>query len=172
MEWRKLAPWNWFGKEQEHGARHLPIRHSSTAPNFFSALRAEMDRLFEDSLQRFGLPPEAGLVLKPSLDISEGKHAYTVRVEIPGVEKGDVTLDVHEDTLTIRGEKRQEREESDESYHCVERSYGAFQRVLTLPDDADPERIDAKFRRGVLKVTIPKTDARAARARSIPIEHD
>jgi HSP20 family protein len=168
MEWKKLAPWNWFGKEQEH----LPVRRGSTAQDFFGALRDEMDRMFEQSLQRIGLPAEGGLVLKPSLDISEGKRAYTVRVEIPGVDKGDVTLNVQDDTLTIRGEKRREREESDESYHCVERSYGAFQRVLTLPDDADPERIDAKFRRGILKITIPKSEARTAPSRSIPIEHD
>jgi HSP20 family protein len=73
--------------------------------------------------------------------------------------------------LLIRGEKRQEKEESEEGYHCVERSYGRFQRVLSLPEDADPGGIAAKFRNGVLKVTIPKRQVSRKEGRVIEIDH-
>jgi HSP20 family protein len=175
MDWKKIAPWNWFRKEQE---RDVPV-----ARDPFAALRGELDRVFEDTRRRFGsgglLPPawpralgDAGAVLRPSLDISEGRKAYTIRVEVPGVEKGDLTLRVEDDTLLIRGEKRQEREESEEDYHCVERSYGVFERMLSLPADADPDGIDAKFRNGVLKVTIPKRAGAEQAGRTIEVRHE
>jgi HSP20 family protein len=180
MDWKKIAPWNWFKQEEAVSptARRLPGFGSPGDP--FAALRAEMDRVFEDAV-RHSFPRMPSLAeasaskptpLRPVVDISEGRKAYTVRVELPGVEPDDVSIEVEEHTLVLRADKRQTREEEDEGYHCVERSYGAVQRVLSLPDDADPEGIQAHFKHGVLKLRIPKQPARASSARSIPIEKE
>ncbi|MBW2292776.1 MAG: Hsp20/alpha crystallin family protein [Deltaproteobacteria bacterium] len=178
MDWKKIAPWNWF-KEEEPPARstQIPARaHVSSDP--FVGFGTEMERLFDETFRRSfpalpWRPAAAGrnpAPLQPSVDISEGKKAYTVRAEIPGVELEDVSIEVEDNTLVIRAEKRQETDEEKEGYHCVERSYGAMQRVLSLPDDADGEAIEAKFRNGVLKLKIPKHPARASKSRSIEIE--
>jgi HSP20 family protein len=137
-----------------------------------------MERLFDDTFRRSvpgmhrhpAFPGPTPASLRPSVDISEGKKAYTVRAELPGVDLEDVSIEVEGHTLLIRAEKRQETEEEEEGYHCVERSYGAMQRVLSLPDDADGEAIDARFKNGVLKLRIPKHAARSTNARSIEIQ--
>ena len=178
MDWKKIAPWNWFKEEETPApATQMPARfHASSDP--FALLRTEMERLFDDTLRRSlpgmpWLPAVPGRIptsLRPSVDVSEGKKAYTVRAELPGVDLEDVSIEVEGHTLVIRAEKRQETEEEEEGYHCVERSYGAMQRVLSLPDDADGEAIEAKFKNGVLKLRIPKHAARASNARSIGIQ--
>ena len=174
MDWNKIAPWNWFRKEQESEARaSTPVR----AADPVLALRGEMDRAFEDVVRRFGGPSwpslrPAGELLRPRLDISEGRKSYTVRMEVPGVEKGDITLQIENGTLFVRGEKKQEKEESDEGYHCVERSYGVFERMLSLPETADPDEIDARFKNGVLKITIAKREAPEGQEKRIEIQHE
>ena len=181
MDWKSIAPWNWFRKEQDRDV--TPARSRPSDP--IAALHREMDRAFVDVFRHFGsgglLEPrwpslrtldETAALLRPQLDISEGAKAYTLRVEVPGVEKGDVTIQVEDDTLLIRGEKKQEKEESDESYHCVERSYGRFERMLSLPEDADAEGVAARFKNGVLKVTIPKRAAPEKAGRAIEIQHE
>ena len=182
MDWKSIAPWNWFRKEQERDITPTP---ASRAADPISTLHREMERTFEDLFRRYGgrsrlgaswpsLPSfdETAALLRPSIDISEGRKAYTVRVEVPGIEKGDVTLQIEDDTLMIRGEKKREKEESDEDYHCVERSYGRFERVLSLPEDADPDGIAAKFKNGVLKVTIPKRAVPEKAGRAVEIHHE
>jgi HSP20 family protein len=77
-------------------------------------------------------------------------------VEIPGVDEKDVKLEIVNNTLTIRGEKKQEKEEKDKDFYCLERSYGSFQRVLSLPEDVDQAGVEAKFTKGVLNVTLPR----------------
>jgi HSP20 family protein len=178
MDWKKLVPWNWF-KEEEVPARTTALPagfHRSSEP--FAALRTEMEQLFDDQFRRtflgkpsrpFGLEQVAP-PLQPSVDISEGKKAYTIRAELPGVEAEDVSIEVEDNTLILRAEKRQEVDDEKEGYHCIERSYGAMQRVLSLPDDADGDAIEATFRNGMLKLKIPKHPVRASKSRSIEIE--
>jgi len=137
-----------------------------------------MDRLFDEAFRGTfartpALSPTVGgnpVALRPSVDVSEGKKAYTIRAELPGIEPDDVSIEVEGNRLVIRAEKRQEQEEEDEGYHCIERSYGAMQRVLSLPDDADTEGIEARFKHGVLKLRIPKHAARAANVRTIEVQ--
>lgn len=174
MDWKKIAPWNWFKDEGAASrAPALPARPAEPSDPF-SALRSEMDRLFDDVFRRFpalpGQPRTIAAPLRPNVDISEGRKAYTVRAELPGVDREDVAIEVEDRTLAIRAEKRRETEEEDEGYHCIERSYGAIQRVLSLPDDADSEAIEAKFKNGVLKLRIPKHAARASKGRSIEVQ--
>ena len=92
------------------------------------------------------------------MDVHENDTRYTVTVELPGTRKEDVQVELSEGMLTIRGEKKSEREETKERRRYVERSYGSFSRSFTLPGDANAERLDASFKDGILTITIPKTE--------------
>jgi HSP20 family protein len=94
--------------------------------------------------------------LRPAVDVHEDDARYTVSVELPGSKKEDVTVELEGDVLTIRGEKKSEREEKKERAHYVERRFGSFSRSFSLPQDALAEKIDASFQEGVLTLTIPK----------------
>lgn len=181
MDWNKLKPWNWFKKEQSNEAAMLPARRTEYPPHPLARLHDDLDRLFDSFFESSGMPSLARLsrpswpglassgFLRPSVDIAENKAGYTIRVEVPGVEKEDVKLTIEDDTLLISGEKRQEKEGNDGGYHCVERSYGSFQRVISLPADADQERMEAKFRNGVLTITLPRKPGVKSDAREIAI---
>jgi HSP20 family protein len=106
--------------------------------------------------------------LSPAVDLTEDDKSYRVSVELPGVRKEDVTVELHDDVLTIRGEKKSEREEKKDRTHWVERSYGSFSRSFTLPATAVAEQLKATFKDGVLDVEIPKKEA--AKARQIAIK--
>jgi HSP20 family molecular chaperone IbpA/predicted peroxiredoxin len=97
-------------------------------------------------------------ILKPTLDLGATDKAYTVTVEIPGVDEKDIKLEIINDTLAIRGEKKQETEEKDKNFYRLERSYGSFQRVLSLPGDIDQDGVKANFKKGILRVTMPRKD--------------
>jgi HSP20 family protein len=103
----------------------------------------------------------------PAVDVAEDDKKYVISVEVPGASKDDVTLEVHENVLTIRGEKRSEREEKKQQTRYVERSYGAFSRSFTLPSDADADQVHADFKNGVLTIEIPKSEAAKPRTISI-----
>jgi HSP20 family protein len=96
------------------------------------------------------------------MDIVEGSDHYTITVELPGASKDDVTVECHENLLTIKGEKRSEREEDEGHHHYTERTYGRFSRSVRLPSDA-AEDVEATFKDGVLNVEIPKIEARKPR---------
>ena len=182
MDWKKIAPWNWFKAEEDIGRRPLLAPRISATQDPIAAMRMEMDRLFEEALRSsylyqgsFAAPRRgegAGFPsLRPTVDISEGRKAYSVRVELPGIEPDDVSIEVEANhTLIIRAEKRQDREEDEEGVHWIESSYGAAQRILSLPDDADADAVEAKFKNGVLKLRIPKQAARASQTRSIDVQ--
>ena len=95
----------------------------------------------------------------PQVDITESADEYRVHAELPGVSKDDVTVELEHGTLTIRGEKKSQRDEKNEKGRRLECSYGAFSRSFALPADADPDRISAKFKDGVLDVAIKRTAA-------------
>jgi len=105
--------------------------------------------------------------LAPAVDLAEDEKSYVVTMELPGVAKDDVTVEIHEDVLTVRGEKKSEREEKKDRAHWVERSYGFFSRSFALPPTAQPEEMKASFKDGVLRVEIPKKEAAKARQISI-----
>jgi HSP20 family protein len=185
MDIKKLAPWNWFKKEQEEAGRTIPVQQRGalkSAPGLDHPLanfHREFDRLFDNLLQGFGRPP-LGLdlpgwptmnrdLLKPTMDISAAEKEYTVTMEVPGVKEDDVKLELVDDTLTIHGEKKQANTAKDRNYYCVERSYGAFQRVLSLPEDVDQNGIQAAFKNGVLTITMPRRALPESKARRIEV---
>jgi HSP20 family protein len=92
----------------------------------------------------------------PSMDLSETDKEIEITAELPGLEEKDIQLNVADNVLTIRGEKKNEREETKKDYHLVERSYGSFTRAVQLPDGVNPDSIKAVMSKGVLKVTVPK----------------
>jgi HSP20 family protein len=95
----------------------------------------------------------------PALDVYEGKDKYVISVELPGVEPADVDISVEDSTLTIRGERKFYQEVDEDSFHRVERRYGAFSRSLALPQTANTDAIEASFDRGVLTIEVPKAEA-------------
>jgi HSP20 family protein len=111
-----------------------------------------------------------GIEMAPKVEVSEDKKAYEISAELPGVEEKDVKLTLQDDVLTVSGEKKSEREEKEEGYHVSERSYGSFQRSFRLPDDVNADKISAKFDKGVMTITLPRTGTAKPKGRSIPIK--
>jgi len=141
----------------------------------FRTFRSQFDRLFEDFFGDYDAPAtpgEAAAVptISPSLDVSETDKAYEIAVELPGVAEKDIDVSVFDGVLAIKGEKRSESEAKEKNYHRVERSYGSFERRLTLPAEADAEKIDAGFANGVLTVTIPKAEGARETVRKVAIK--
>ena len=121
--------------------------------NPFSFLQQEIDRLFDGVSRNI---PGLATTTMPSMDISETDKVIEITAELPGLEKKDVELNVTDNLLTIRGEKKNEREENNKDYHLVERSYGSFSRSVELPSGVKVEDITAEIANGVLKVTVQK----------------
>jgi HSP20 family protein len=140
----------------------------------FSTMRDEMNRVFERFEHDWPRLPSlfgrsGGHALSPELDVRETGNAITVEAELPGVEEKDVTVTLANGVLTIRGEKKQEREEKDGDYHLTERSFGSFQRSLRLPESIDETKVEAHFDKGVLKVTAAKKPEAVRAERKIEI---
>ncbi|HWL16678.1 MAG TPA: Hsp20/alpha crystallin family protein [Opitutus sp.] len=102
----------------------------------------------------------------PVVDISEDDKAYVIKAELPEVKKEDVHVRVENGVLTLTGERKQEKEEKGRRYHRIERAYGAFARSFTLPGDADPDKVNASYKDGMLTVSV----AKAEHARAKPVE--
>ncbi len=136
-----------------------------------SRLRREMDRLWDDFFgpgRRALQPLEAAWA--PAVDVSETDDKITVKAEVPGIEAKDLDISLVGDTLTIKGEKKAEREEKSENYHLVERSYGSFSRSLKLPAVVEADKIEATYKQGVLTVTCPKKEEVKPKAIEIKTE--
>jgi HSP20 family protein len=109
-------------------------------------------------------------VVNPAIDVTENDEAIMLTAELPGLAEEDVDLTVTEGMMTLKGEKKHERDEEKDNVHITERSYGSFQRSMPVPDRVDAEKISAKFDKGVLKVVMPKKAEAIASARKINIE--
>ena len=133
-----------------------------------ASLKQDMDRLFD---RFFELRPDEFVALgewAPSLDLSETKDALVAKLEIPGMDPKDIQISLQEQLLTVKGEKKHEKEEKDERHHRIERSYGAFTRAIRLPVAVDGEKVTANFKNGLLTITLPKTPA--AKGTTVPIK--
>jgi HSP20 family protein len=137
----------------------------------FGSLRQDMERLFEDFSRDFGWTPPAvggaGMALR--VDVSESENEIRIEAELPGVDEKNVEVVLSDGRLTIKGEKKQEKEEKKKDYHMVERSYGSFARSIGLPFEAAPGQVKASFTKGVLTVTVPKPAEVKAKEKKIPI---
>jgi HSP20 family protein len=156
------------------GNMQLPASYFGPLSNFFS----DMDRMFANAARNFGLPSMATMdimpgfgmqMFNPNVDITSSDKEYTVTAEMPGLEEGDVKIEVSDGLLTISGEKRQENTDNRRDVYSIERSYGAFERTLSLPDDVDQDNIEARFKNGLLTITCPRMESARQPRRQIPI---
>ena len=122
----------------------------------FVTLQDRMNRLFRDS---FGDTREEGLTtttFAPPVDVYEDEHNVTLKIEVPGIDEKDIDVRIENNTLTVHGERKFEKEEKEENYRRVERQYGSFTRSFTLPTTVDPDKIQADYDKGVLKIQLAK----------------
>lgn len=133
-------------------------------------IRREIDRLWDSFFERKPARVEGVSEWFPSLDVSETDGAYVVKVEVPGIDPKDIDISLMDHLLTIKGEKKQEKEEKEENYHLVERSYGSFTRSIRLPSQVQSDKIDATYKNGVLKITLPKTEEAKKKEIKIKVE--
>ena len=122
----------------------------------FNTLQDRMNRLFRDS---FGESREEALTttaFAPPVDVYEDEHNVTLKIEVPGIEEKDIDVRIENNTLTVHGERKFEKEEKEENYRRVERQYGSFTRSFTLPNTVDTENVQANYEKGVLKIKLAK----------------
>lgn len=145
--------------------KKAPAPRAATDP--WRSFRSEFDRLFD----RFGFEmPSVRRMLDlapsletsfnfnvPAVDVTEDEKTYKIAAELPGLDEKDIEVSVTGDVLTLKGEKRQEKEEKNKNWYVSERAYGSFQRAFALPDGVDRDKIAASFAKGVLTVTLPKS---------------
>ncbi len=135
----------------------------------------EVNKLFSDFFGEVSAPvwqraSQEAVVLTPAIDVSETDKEYRITTELPGLDVGDVQITAADGYVTIRGEKKAEKKEEKEGYFRRERTYGAFQRVIALPDTADLEHAEAKMDKGVLTLSIAKKAAAQSKERRIEIK--
>ncbi len=155
----------------------------AAVPDVWQSFRSEMDRLFDrfggggfPSLRRmldfeplWRYESSVGVSI-PAVDVTEDEKAYKISAELPGMNEKDIEVAVSGDMLTLKGEKRQEREEREKNRYLSERSYGAFQRSFTLPEGVDRDKISAEFSKGVLTLTLPKTTEAQKQQKKIEVK--
>jgi len=177
MNLEKLKPWNWFKHEEggNGGASQVPVSREQAGAmpvggaDSLMSLHREMDRWFDDAFRSFGMPwsrerlgsklpsvANTPSFFQPRIDVAGDDNCYEISLDVPGLTESDLTLQVRDDVLTIKGQKEERKEEKGKQYYRVERSYGSFQRMLDLPDDANTDEIKAKLDKGVLRLVIPR----------------
>ncbi len=122
------------------------------------SMQRELGRVFDGLFTDYEGEASFTATWAPHVDVIEHKDSYAIKAELPGVDKNDVKITLQENVLTIKGEKRQEKEEKDSNAHRVERSYGAFERSFSLPTNVKGDKIDASYKNGVLEITLPKVE--------------
>lgn len=182
----RLTHRRWFGDSTVPAARpeDSSLRKGSYTPVL--QLHDDIDRLFDGMFrgmlnpwETFDFMPRwvrrgdgSATSLLPRLDVNSDEKSYTVSVELPGVKPDAVTCEVRDRALIIRGEKKDETCEEKKDCHVSERSYGSFERVLTLPEDAMVDDIRATHKNGVLTISIPRREPEKPQARSIEISQE
>ena len=147
------------------------VAESRELMNPFVSFRREMDRLMDDFFSGIDLrPPSArSEVFIPHVDVVDADKEIRVSAELPGMDEKDIEVTLTADTLTIKGEKKEEKEEKGKDYYRSERSFGSFVRTVSLPLTIETDRVSASFSKGVLTVTLPKTKQTLSGTRKIGV---
>ena len=169
----------------------LPIKQekpsvASSVPQMwqpFESLRQEIDRLFDDFGRGFWRPfgrslstaeplfkRELSLSTMPAVDVVESEKAYELTAELPGMDEKNIEVKVVNGSLTIKGEKQEEKEEKKKDYYLHERNFGSFERSFGLPESVDADKVEANFKKGVLTVTLPKKAEAQKPAKKIEVK--
>src|SRR6201997_1840947 len=123
----------------------------------FVTIQDRMNRLFRDSFGPEGREEAlTTTTFAPPVDVYEDEHNVTLKIEVPGIEEKDIDVRIENNTLTVHGERKIEKEEKEENYRRVERQYGSFTRTFNLPTTVDSEKVSANYDKGVLKISLPK----------------
>lgn len=190
MNLQNINPWNWFAHEEpkQKSEEIIPAKRedytgSQLATPPVQQLHREIDRLFDEAFRGFGFPAfnrpalwdrmlseGVGQTFRANLNVESDDHQYTVTLEAPGLEQEDLSIDLKERMLVIKGNKREETEDKDKQYYRIERRYGAFERVLSVPDDADVEGINASMKNGLLTINIPRQEVDESKVKKITID--
>ena len=158
-----------------NGRSNLAVRKNTWDP--FRDFQREMNQLFDDFIGDFPMVSswrDGGsdvVSFSPLVDISENDKELTVKAELPGMDEKDISVELDDSAITIRGEKHEEKEEKGRKWHVREQSYGSFLRVIPLPTGVDSEKAKAKFKKGVLTVTLPKVGEEQSKRRTVKIEN-
>ena len=131
----------------------------STLPTF---------RFFEDALTRLVSEPRTARPWSPSVDILENENSLVLRADLPDLKLADIEVRVENQTLTIKGERKFEKEENVKGYHRIERSYGSFVRSFAIPTTVEPDKVAADYKNGVLTIRLPIKEA--AKPRQVKVE--
>ncbi len=164
MARKEIAP-----KKEEAGTP--AARYGEWMHPFFS-FRQEMDRLVEDFFGRFETQPFArrAETFTPHMDVVDSEKEIKVSAELPGMDEKDIDVSITREALTIRGEKKEEKEEQGKDYYRSERSFGSFTRTIALPVDIETEKATASFKKGVLTVRLPKSKQTIEETKKITIK--
>ena len=138
--------------------RWNPTRDLATFPSDIFNMQREMNKMFDSFSRGVDEPTLPNGNWMPAVDVAEEDNEYVVKIELPGVNKEDVKITLESNILTIRGEKKAEKETNEKNYHRMERSYGSFLRSFTLPTTVKNDKIDAEYRDGILSITLPKAE--------------
>src|SRR3989449_5959006 len=122
----------------------------------FTTLQDRMNRLLRDSFGSESQETLASTSFAPAVDIYEDEHTITLKIEVPGIDEKDIDVRIENNTLTVHGERKIEKEEKEENFRRVERQYGSFTRSFTLPSSVDPGQVSAHYDKGVLKINLAK----------------
>jgi HSP20 family protein len=122
----------------------------------FSTLQDRMNRLFHDSLGDGREEALTTTAFAPAVDVYEDEHNVTLKIEVPGIDEKDINVRIENNTLTVHGERKFEKDEKEENYRRVERQYGSFTRTFTLPNTVETENVSANYDKGVLKIKLAK----------------
>jgi HSP20 family protein len=122
----------------------------------FSTLQDRMNRLFRDSYGERGEESLTTSTFAPPVDVYEDEHNITLKIEVPGIDEKDIDVRIENNTLTVYGERKFEKEEKEENFRRVEQQYGSFTRSFTLPNTVDAEQVQAHYDKGILKIQLAK----------------
>jgi HSP20 family protein len=122
----------------------------------FSTLQDRVNRLFRETQGNSQDESLTSSSFAPAVDVYEDEHNVTLKIEVPGIDEKDIDVRIEDNTLTVHGERKIEKEEKEENYRRVERQYGSFTRTFNLPATVDAEKVQADYDKGVLKITLPK----------------
>ena len=143
----------------------------------FFSLQRDMNRLFDSFFRDLDVSPtgpwETGMeTFSPSIDVREDEKEIVVKAELPGVEDKDVEVLLSGNALTLKGVKREEKEEKEKGYYHMERRYGAFSRVIPLPEGVETEKTEASFKHGILTIRVPRKESAIETGKKIPIKSE
>ena len=147
---------------------HQSNRSANKNRDPFFALQTEMNRLFNDN---FYSPTMSILESStPSVNVVENDKTFKVKAELPGIDEKDIDISISDSSLTIKGEKSEEKEDEKDNYVLKECSYGSFQRSFLLPSSVNTDKAEASFKKGVLTITIPKKEEAVKKIKNIKVK--